>query len=139
MAPTHCCGARRETHSTDNDVAALLADKDTAARLLRAVSDQFAAAGDHVGAVNYRRAAGFVCAGGERIGRAECDDAEALKRMRDLIDSGTAYSVRHAATLVARTMRGQQSVDSTMQRLAKKYRAEALSKCKNSTVISIAA
>jgi hypothetical protein len=124
---------------SDHDITALLADKDTAARLLRAVADHFTTAGDRVGAANYSRAAGFITANNARIGRAECDDTGALERMRDLIDSRVAYSVRHAATLVSRTMRGQQSVDSAMQRLARKYRAEVLSKHKNIAAIPLAA
>ena len=97
-----------------------MAELTNLARLAEVVAALAAFTGD----IRATRAAGYLrSAHHARGGRPASDDAAALQSMNGLIETGDVSSVEMAAKVVARlTPRRQHSVDSTVARLARKYR-----------------
>jgi hypothetical protein len=98
----------------------VLAELSNLARLAEVVAAVAAFTGD----IRATRAAGYLRSeSGSRGGRPESDDNAALQSMNALIETGEVQSVEMAAKIVARlTPRRQHSVESTVARLARKYR-----------------
>jgi hypothetical protein len=90
---------------------------------IKRLAELVAAMADYTGDARMCRAAGQLRAGAERRGgRPASDDAAALETMAALIATGEARSVEHAAKIVARTIPRSHSLESTIRRLAEKYR-----------------
>jgi hypothetical protein len=86
------------------------------------LAEVVAAIARYTGDPRVMRAAGQLCGDARGGGRPSCDDSAALVSMTALIETGEACSIEMAAKIVARTIPRKHSLQSTINRIAGKYR-----------------